>query len=202
MKVGIIGAGGQARTSISLLELNNYLIEGVFDDNFDAAVKVELVDGYPLLDKIDTIPNELQLVLAKGSIQPRIRLLEQFKNQYLKDNLIHPKAVIDSSNLGESNQISALVFIAKTAQIGNHNIIYSQSSLEHETIIGDNNIVTVNVTLCGRVKIGNNCFLGASCTVLPNLSVCDNVTIGAGAVVTKSIEIPGTYIGTPAVKIY
>ncbi len=201
MKVSLIGAGGHARTLISILELLNIEIKGVYDDAYNESMKGEMIDGYPLLGGLDRISNEDQLIISKGETAQLKELSERYSSQILQKNLIHPKAVVESVALGNSNQISALSYMAKTAAMGSHNIIYSQSSIEHEVQIGDHNVITVNVAICGRVKIGNRCFLGASSTILPKVSICDDVTIGAGAVVTTDITEAGTYIGIPAKKM-
>lgn len=203
MKVALIGAGGHARTLINILELNQYEIMGVYDDHYSEEMQGELVEGYPLIGGLDAIAEDQHLIIAKGNCLQLKTLSEQFKAQLLSGNLIHPKAVIELSNesIGIANQISALCYAAKSSIIGNHNLIYSQSTLEHEVVIGDYNVITVNVTICGRVRIGSQCYFGASSTVLPKISICDGVTIGAGAVVTKDITEPGTYVGIPAKKL-
>ncbi len=53
----------------------------------------------------------------------------------------------------------------------------------------------------GCIEVGNNVFIGARSIILPNVKICDNVYIAAGSCVTKSIETPGIWGGTPARKI-
>ena len=48
-----------------------------------------------------------------------------------------------------------------------------------------------------ETTIGNSVCIGSNSTIMP-VSICDNVVVGAGSVVTKSIKLPGKYIGNPA----
>ena len=56
----------------------------------------------------------------------------------------------------------------------------------------------VGYTKVKNVEIGNNVFIGARSIVLPGVKIADNIIIGAGSTVTKSLEIEGIYVGTPA----
>ena len=200
MKVAILGAGGHARTLINLLELNQVEIEGIYDDNFDSGQE-EFIEGHLLKGAYHAVPKKIKVVIAKGKPIDIIALSNRFNAQLLNDNIIHPKAIIETENMNLRNQVSAQVYVSKTATIGIQNIIYSGTNVEHEAVIGDNNVVTVNVAICGRVKIGNECFLGASSTILPGISICDKVIIGAGAVVLKDINSNTTFVGNPAKQI-
>ena len=48
--------------------------------------------------------------------------------------------------------------------------------------------------------IGNGVSIGSNATIL-GVNICDEVVIGAGAVVTKNIDKPGVYAGSPAVLL-
>ena len=186
---------------INLLELNGHEIVGVYDDNFQEQMRGEQIENYQLLGGLDEIDPSSKFVIAKGNCKALKQLSQQLDNQLLKDNLIHPKAIIETAKIGSSNHISAQAYIAKSSQIGDSNIIYSNSSIEHEVEMGNYNVLTVNVTICGRVKIGNGCFFGASSAVLPILKISDGAIIEAGAVVIEDITEAGTYVGVPAKKL-
>ena len=49
-------------------------------------------------------------------------------------------------------------------------------------------------------KIGDRVSIGSNATILP-VRICDDTVIGAGAVVTRDIDEPGVYAGSPARKI-
>lgn len=196
-QISIIGAGGHARTIINLLKVLNYEIRGVYDDSIPKK-KDEIIDGFPLLGKLSLLKSSDVCVIGKANIPDRLAIFKNNNLNLLKDNLIHPKSIIESKSIGFMNHFSANSFIAESASLGNSNVIYSSSTIEHEVEIGDNNIITSGVVICGRAKLGSNIFLGANCTILPKVNICSGTIVGAGAVVTKSIKEQGTYIGTPA----
>ncbi len=199
-EIAIIGAGGHTRSLLNILSILGFKIEGIYDSNYKAESN-ELIEDIPLKGLIEDIPTPLFKIISKGSCNERAALFNRFESTILKNNIVHPSALIETRNIGIANQVSAMSYISNTARIGSNNIIYSNSSIEHEVIIGDHNVITMNVAICGRVKLGNQVFVGAGASILPSVQVCDHVTIGAGAVVTKDITKSGTYIGVPAKKL-
>ena len=77
--------------------------------------------------------------------------------------------------------------------------------------IGDNftcyQNTTIGVRNSGDEAIGktpviaNNCKLCSGAVIVGDINICDDVTIGALSFVSKSIEEPGIYVGSPAKKI-
>jgi len=199
IKVIIIGAGGHTRSLVNLLELSSYLIKGIYDDNFK---NDEEISGYKLLGRISDIDRDIRLVLSVGDNKKREDFYNKFCNQVLKDNLMHPRAVIEKRvSLGNSNQILSGVYINSNAVIGSNNILNTRCVIEHEAIIGNHNHIAVGVLVCGRANIGNRCFIGAGTVIIDKVRICDNVIIGANSVVIRDIDKAGTYAGNPVRKI-
>ncbi|MCD4682878.1 MAG: acetyltransferase [Bacteroidales bacterium] len=200
-KVFILGAGGHTRSLIILLEYSNYIIEGIYDENFNNQ-KEEVINKYKVLGKLHDINKDSCAVLSFGDNQKRKQLFLNLKDQILEDSLIHPNAQIEKYfNPGSSNQIFANVTLNSNVSLGVNNIINTGAILEHEVNIGDHNHISVGSIICGRVTIGSNCFIGAGATIIDKLSVCDDVIIGANSVVIKNIDEPGTYVGNPARRV-
>ena len=201
MKIAVIGAGGHARSLINLLELTGYEIVGVYDDNFQENQQ-ELICGYELKGKLTDIQEDLKRVLAIGNNQIRAMKFEQFQQDLLQDNLIHPRASIASRvKMQNANQIFAQVVLNSEVEIGANNIFNTSASIEHESVIGSHTHIAVGAVLCGRVKVGDYCLVGANAVINPNITICDRVTIGSGSVVIENISEPGTYAGNPVRKI-
>lgn len=51
---------------------------------------------------------------------------------------------------------------------------------------------------CDSVSIGNRVWLGQRVTVLKGVTICDDCVVGAGSIVSRSLILPGVYVGTPA----
>ncbi|MBR9832186.1 acetyltransferase [bacterium] len=197
-KLSIVGAGGHTRTLIHIARLNNIELDFIYDNVVNDLKEKILGIQVKLLTQL---PIDAKVIISKGTIADKVELTEQFKKRILIDNIIHPKALIEAVQVGNSNQVSPMVYVSNTSSIGSHNVIYTGTVIEHESSIGDFNIVTVNVSICGRVTIGNRCYFGAGSSILPNVSICDDVIIGAGAVVTRDITEKGTYVGVPAKRL-
>jgi UDP-N-acetylbacillosamine N-acetyltransferase len=197
----ILGAGGHARSLITLLEHCGYTILGIFDNSYNVTKK-ELIGIYHLVGLEKDIIPDTRLALSIGDCIKRKNYYRKYKDQIITENLIHTTSFIEKyTNLGYSNQILANVYINSFTTIGNNNLINSGCVIEHEAIIGDHNHISVNSTLCGRVKIGSRCFIGAGSVVTDKVKICDDVIIGANSTVIKDINEKGTYVGSPVRKL-
>jgi serine O-acetyltransferase len=62
--------------------------------------------------------------------------------------------------------------------------------------------VTDSLSSPSRILIGDRVTIGTGAVIVSregqSLTICDDVSIGANAVVTRNLEVPGTYVGTPA----
>ena len=107
----VVGAGGHTRSLINLLELNLYLIKGIYDDNFQ---ENEEINGYKLLGRVSDIKEDAKIVLSIGDNQKRKGFYKKYYKRVLKKNLIHPKSIIEKRvMMGDSNQIFADVYNTK-----------------------------------------------------------------------------------------
>lgn len=93
--------------------------------------------------------------------------------------------------------------------------IGDRCTLRYETIIARGVNVDNDCYLCPRVmtnnldagknsiggaKIGKGCFIGTHTVLQHGITICDAVTVGAMSFVHRSIQEPGTYVGSPAKK--
>ena len=52
------------------------------------------------------------------------------------------------------------------------------------------------------IQIGSNCWVAANTVITRGVTIADNTLIGAGSVVTRSLDKPGVYAGSPASFIH
>ena len=200
-EIVIMGAGGQIRSLIPLLNQNKFIITGILDDTFNAS-NDEIICNVKLIGTFSDYKLDIPVVLAIGDNKKRRELYQKYQPQILKENICHSSSFIDADAiLGNSNQIFGNSFINSKVVIGDNNIINTGSIVEHEVKIGNHNHISVGSILCGRVKIGDNCFIGAGAVVIDKLTICSDVTIGANSVVIHHITEPGVYVGNPVRKI-
>ena len=199
-EVNVIGAGGNCRPVIELLKTLRYSPQGVYDESYDPKSN-EIIVGCPLKGELSSVP-EAAVVIAVGDNAKRKALAAAYSQQQIRENLIHPKSVIEeSAKVGRSNILMAMSYLSAMVVVGDNNLINSGAIIEHETVVGNHCHISVGAVLCGRVRIGDLCFIGAGSVVKDGVSICDNVTVGAGSVVIKNVTEPGVYVGNPARRV-
>lgn len=80
-------------------------------------------------------------------------------------------------------------------------LLYPGCVVAHDSCIGAHSILAPAVRLAGRVQVGERCFLGIGTTSIDSLTIVADARTGGGAVLTRSLEVPGTYVGVPARRL-
>jgi len=196
----IIGTGGHAKVITDIvLSSRDHLVGFLTRDD-----SVKEFMGWPVLGKDADYDQFMDccFVIAIGDPQVRERISRTMTGiQWY--TAVHPSASISAihTSIGAGSVIMANAVVNSCAQIGNHCIINSNATVEHENIIEDYVHISVGTKLGGAVKVGKRTWIGIGATVSNGISVCGDCMIGAGSVVVKNIGIPGTYVGVPARKI-
>ncbi|WP_163575906.1 acyltransferase [Halomonas faecis] len=121
--------------------------------------------------------------------------------------IIHPKADVHSTEIGENTRIWQYSIILKGAQIGVNCNICAHTMIEGDVEIGDNVTVKSGVFLWNGTRIENNVFIGPNATftndplprskvypkILFGITVKQGASIGANATL-----LPGITIGANA----
>ena len=208
----IIGAGGLAKEVAFLIEEINkekmqWNILGFIDNN-EKNVGVKLND-IPIIGTDDWLISQgKSMNIAFGIGYPN--LIKKLSINYNKNsffefpNLIHPNVIGNWNNisLGDGNIICASNVFTTSIHIGSFNYFNFACTIAHDSIIGNYNIINPTTIISGGVKIEDEILLGTGSIILQYNNVCSKCVIGAGSVVTKSILKPGTYLGTPAKKLF
>ena len=193
-KVILIGAGGHARVLASVVEAEGKQLIAVFDPD-------------PTKQRLDEIKNlgeydrslfpEATLLIAIGDNSTRKRISNLVAHPI--GEAIHPSAQIDRlTRLAQGVQIMPGAVVNRGTTIGEHSIINSNATVEHDCQLGDFVHIAPGATLCGGVTVGAETLVGANATILPNCNVGKNVIIGAGSVVTKDLPDNCKVMGAPA----
>ena len=195
----IIGAGGHAAVIADILYKCGHTVKGFLSDDTAAGTKV--LDNI-VLGNLDSWQEhrDCLFIIGVGDNSTRERIAQTYPMEY--GIAIHPSVVMGSQvEVGRGSVIMAGCIINPRTIIGEHCIINTSASLDHDNKIGDFAHISPGVTLAGAVSIGRRTHIGTGSCVKNNISVCDDVIIGAGASVVRDIIEPGTYVGVPARKI-
>ena len=84
------------------------------------------------------------------------------------------------------------------ATVGDHCIINTGASIDHDCKIHDFVHIAPHCTLCGEVEVGEGTWVGAGTTVIQGIHIGKNCFIGAGSVVVKDIPDDCLCYGNPA----
>jgi len=194
----IFGCGGHSRSVADVILFNTPGAQLFFVDEY--AKPNEKILGFKLFKKPPAI--DMQTIVAVGDNIQRKKLLES-----LRESQKIIKVVSRDVYIGARAKIKAGSFIAHRAhigplaRIGKGVIVNTQAVLDHEVIVNDYSQIAPNVSVGGRTVIGKNVFIGIGAVIIDRLNIADNVIVGANATVVRDITEPGTYVGTPAVRI-
>lgn len=193
MKIAIIGAGGFGREVYwSLTEEDRKRSFFFVDDKY-----CNFSDTLPL-SKFN--PAEYQVIVAIGNPKDRKKIIERLPEETRFFTHIHKSVVIMDKNvvIGEGSIICAGTVITTNVKIGKHAHLNLHSTIGHDTVIGNFFTTAPGAKISGNCNIGDCVYFGTNASVKEKINICDNVTVGLNAGVTKSIEMSGTYVGTPA----
>ena len=113
---------------------------------------------------------------------------------YINDSVY----VFDSAIIGKGCYIGYKCILSWNCVVGDHCFLGIGSQLGHDSILGKNCVLAPDAAITGRTTVGENCKFFWRSSVLNNLQVCDNVTLGALSNITKSVNVPGNYVGSIA----
>lgn len=190
-KVYLYGASGHAKVVMDIAKLTHFDVPCLIDDN----PAVNELAGVPVVHSSEGLT---PIIVTIGDCQIRRRIVEKLgARDYL--TLIHPSAVkAESVKIGVGNVVMAGAILNPYVVVGNHCIINTGASVDHDSIIHDFVHIAPHCTLCGEVEIGEGTWVGAGTTIIQGIHIGKNCFIGAGTVVVKDIPDNSLCYGNPA----
>lgn len=192
-KVIVQGGGEHAKVVLDCLLDQNIEVLALFDPKYTGDLF-----GVPQRGRYDpSFAPEAQAIVAIGNNVVRKEVVSVTRHTFA--NVIHPSAIISSrAMLGIGCMILHGAVVQAKTIVGDHVIINTASSIDHDCEISDFVHVAPGTVLCGRVKIGEGALIGAGAIVLPGISIGAWATVGAGAVVTRDVPDGAAVVGNPA----
>lgn len=198
MKKGIIGAGGFGKEiywSLNPVERINtvfFVDDKYWDNTDDKILPLSLFES-----------DKYEVVIAIADSYLRERIVNNLPKTTKFFTHIHPSAQIHGEDveIGEGSVVCAGAIITTNVKIGKHAHINLITTIGHDCVIGDYFTTAPGVQISGNEIIGDRVYFGTRSCIKQKLKICNDVVIGMNAGVVKDIVEPGTYVGTPAVKI-
>jgi acetyltransferase-like isoleucine patch superfamily enzyme len=117
--------------------------------------------------------------------------------RYVHDTVVCYNSDV-SAVVGRGSFVSPFSTILLDSQIGNHCIVETYCLISHYSKLGNNVQLHSGTMIAGRTTIGNDSVFNFRSSALNGLTLCDGIEVGAASTVTKNLDRPGRYVGTPA----
>ena len=189
----LFGASGHAKVILDILEKLDIEVPFLVDHN----PKIKDLQGYEVIHEGDSrLIIDDNVIISIGSNAVRKAMANKLEYEF--GWAIHPSVIMgDDVTIGAGSVMMAGAVINSSSSIGNHNIINTSVSIDHDCHLEDFVHVSPNATLCGSIKVGEGTHVGAGAIIIPNLKIGKWVTIGAGAVIIEDIPDHAVVVGNP-----
>ncbi len=207
-KVVVFGTGDFADIIVDLVEsaLGREVAGYVLDDEYYSAPEYNGKPVVPLSKAVMSFNPEQHSavigIIGKDMYRSRERVFNAIDEMgYELENIIHPSAIITSKDMGRGNIIFEGCVLAYAAKLGDGNIMWPLSALNHHGKAGSFNNFAPGAATAGGAVIGNHCFLGVNSAVNNRITIADYTLAGAGVYIAKSTEEYGVYVPERSVKL-
>ncbi|MBN9313908.1 MAG: hypothetical protein BGO40_06830 [Chryseobacterium sp. 39-10] len=190
----LYGARGQAKVVYDLILSNDQLLEYLVDD--------QPHDDFPHHLKIFKPSRALiegkKVIIAIGDNTIRERIYQQIKDWCTFESVHHSSAHVSRfSEVGEGTVIMPQACVNADVKIGNHCIINTASTIEHDCIIEDFVHISPKASLAGNIRVKKGAHVGIGANIIQGVTIGEHALIGAGAVVLKDVPDHAVVVGNP-----
>lgn len=195
--VHLLGGGGHAKVVIRALQDLGYTVARVFDDRSDLWGTSLL--GVPVVGPLEQITGcpVLPTVISIGDNVARRKVAERFDLPWM--TVVDRRAQVDCTvHLGTGTVVLHGAVIQVDTRVGDHVIVNTAASVDHDCLIGDCAHIAPGVRLAGNVVIGAGALLGTGAIVNPGITVGTWTTVGSGGVVVRNLPPKIVAKGVPA----
>ena len=204
--LAILGCGGHSKVVLDVALCLGYENIIFFDDNYTGnrlfmgrfnvvGTSEDLINNSHEYSSYD-----LEVIVAIGNNYTRWQKVMLLREAGIKfATLIHPRATVSRfATIAEGSVVLAGSVINPDAKIGQHNIINSNSTIEHDCILGNAVHLSPASALAGNVKIGDLTWVGIGACVRECTIIGSESIIAAGAAVVSDVPSHTIALGVPA----
>ncbi len=204
-RIFIFGASGHGLVTMEAAVAQGHVVVGWIDSFKPAGSKVA---GLAILGTPDQLPELMTKhqasvgILAISDNWIRSEVAAKIRGAmpgFEFVNVVHPRAwVSPSTHLGSGVLVLAGAVINAACTVGDHCIVNTKASLDHDSEMKPYSSILPGVTTGGGVKIGAWSCVGAGSTLAHRVNIGDHTLVGAGSTVLGDIPARVLAFGTPA----
>jgi len=193
-RVGLLGAGGQAREAASYLAPGTEVFWAVSPDHLNAAAH----------DQVDiTTPSPADrnawVLGAVGAPALRRDLVAAWPGDRFV-TVVSPAAYVDPScRIGAGSVIAPGAVLTVDVVVGEHCQVNIGATLSHDVYLASFVTIGPGAHIAGRVRLGDGVFVGIGASISNGVTIASGVVVGAGAAVLADVMTPNAVVaGVPA----
>lgn len=191
-----------------LIDLKKKVI-GFCDENIPTGKLIKNTNGLKNLGAFDNLPKDKRknlcgiIGIGENRIRQKIvKNISKIDKNFNWINLISKNAyVCPDVKIGKGTAILSGTVIRNNVNIGEHCLINSSCSIDHDSNFDDFSSCGPGVTTGGNVKVGKMSFIGIGSTIKNSIKIEENVFIGGHSYVNKNCKKGYLYFGVPIKKI-
>ena len=209
LRTAIVGSSGHALVLADILVARkNQECVGWIDPS---RAPGEWINGLPVLGSdvdIRKIVHEYNIqgvVIGIGDNGRRRVVVQNLTNIFPElryHTAVHPSAIVATSAVIEAGSVvMAGAVINPGASIGEHCIINTSSSIDHEVRIADFSSIGPGAVIGGGCEVGNQTAIGIGAIVKHKVKIGSKSLVGAGALQLHDVGENEVWFGAPSKKI-
>ncbi len=152
-------------------------------------------------EQVPNVPSEVRhAIVAIGNCRARLAAAQTLSDyDFDFPVLCHPHSCIATDAcIGRGTVVAAGAVICPQATIGEHCILNTLSSVDHECHLESGVHICPGVHLAGNVHVGLGTTVGIGSVVREKIHIGNHVSLGAGSVVVRDIPDGVLAYGVPA----
>ncbi len=205
LPVIIFGASGLGRTALEIFNSSGVIAYCFLDDD-KPLHNTEIMD-VPVLGSTDDdgflkfIGQKCGAFVAVEEAGQRKSIVEMLvgRRKTMPMNAVHKAAVIaKSASIGNGNLINAGAVLNAASEIGNHCIVNSRAVIEHGAVLGDYVQLGTGAVVGAGAQLAEGVLIGTGAVVVSGVKIGKNAQVAPMSLVMANVPAGETVFGIPA----
>ena len=202
----VAGSSGHAKVVIDIIEKEGkFTIVGLIDTYKE---KGTLLYGYEIIGTESDLPSLVVRCSLTGGI---VTIGDNWTRKEMVERIladvpdfrfvsaIHPSAQLGRGvRIGNGTVVMGGVIVNSDTEIGEHCILNTSSSVDHDSFMDDFSSLAPKVSTGGNVKIGAFSAICLGANINNGITIGEHTVIGSGSMVLSDIEGYSVAYGAPA----